>query len=88
MEVVLQAAAESGTIVEINSNPMRLDLNDLHARRANDLGCLFAISTDAHNPEMLGDMHYGVAVARRSWVAAERVVNTWPLEMLMAYVNR
>ena len=87
MEAVLQAAAETGTIVEINADPQRLDLRDTHARRANELGCLFSIDTDAHHPESLAQIHYGVAVARRAWIEAERVVNTWPLERLIAYVN-
>jgi DNA polymerase (family 10) len=86
MEAVLQAAAESGTIVEINASPERLDLNDLHARRANELGCLLSISTDAHHPGGLAQIHYGVAVARRAWVEAARVVNTWPLQRLLEYV--
>jgi DNA polymerase (family 10) len=87
VEAVLQAAAESGTIVEINASPERLDLNDINARRANDLGCLFSIATDAHNPNSLAQIHYGVAVSRRAWVSSERVVNTWPLEKLLAYVR-
>ena len=59
---------------------------NIHARRANELGSLFSIDTDAHNPEMLAQIHYGVAVARRAWITAERVVNTWPLEKLIGYV--
>ncbi len=87
MEVVLQAAAAAGTIVEINASPERLDLNDIHARRANELGCLFSIDTDSHHPDSLRQIHYGVAVARRAWIAADRVVNTWPLERLIKYVS-
>ncbi|HET7090979.1 MAG TPA: DNA polymerase/3'-5' exonuclease PolX [Anaerolineae bacterium] len=86
MEAVLQAAAETGTIVEINADPQRLDLRDTHARRANELGCLFSINTDAHHPESLAQIHYGVAVARRAWIMAERVVNTWPLKRLRDYL--
>jgi DNA polymerase (family 10) len=87
MEAVLQAAAETGTIVEINASPERLDLRDTHARRANELGCLFSIDTDAHHPDSLAQIHYGVAVARRAWIEAERVVNTWPLEKLLHHVK-
>jgi DNA polymerase (family 10) len=86
MEAVLQAAAETGTIVEINADPQRLDLRDTHARRANELGCLFSIDTDAHRPESLAQIHYGVAVARRAWITAEQVVNTWPLKGLRDYL--
>ncbi len=88
MDAVLQAAAESGTIVEINASPERLDLNDIHARRANELGCLLSIATDAHHPSGLAQIHYGVAVARRAWVEAGRVVNTWPLQRLLEYVAK
>jgi DNA polymerase (family 10) len=88
METVLQAAVETGTIVEINASPERLDLRDTHARRANELGCLFSISTDAHDPAALAQIHYGVAVARRAWIEADRVVNTWPVDRLLEYVNR
>ena len=86
IEAVLQAAAETGTIVEINADPQRLDLRDTHARRANELGCLFSIDTDAHHPESLAQIHYGVAVARRAWITAEQVVNTWPLKRLRNYL--
>jgi len=87
MEAIFAACQETGTIIEINASPERLDLNDLHARRALDLGCNLVISTDAHNPVMLSNMHYGVAVARRAWATADRVVNTWPLEKLLAFVK-
>lgn len=87
IEAVLRAAAETGTIVEINASPERLDLNDIHARRANELGCLFSIDTDAHHPASLAQIHFGVAVARRAWITAERVVNTWPLEKMMTVIN-
>jgi DNA polymerase (family 10) len=88
MEAIIAACKETGTILEINASPERLDLNDLNARRALDVGCLLIISTDAHNPTMFNNMHYGVAVARRAWATADRVVNTWPLEKLLKYVKR
>jgi DNA polymerase (family X) len=84
MEAVMAACKETGTILEINASPERLDLNDLNARRALDVGCMLVISTDAHNPVMFNNMHYGVAMARRAWATADRVVNTWPLERLLA----
>jgi DNA polymerase (family 10) len=83
MEAVIAACQETGTILEINASPERLDLNDLNARRALDSGCLLVISTDAHNPSMFSNMHYGVATARRAWATADRVINTWPLEKLL-----
>ncbi|CAG0932387.1 DNA polymerase/3'-5' exonuclease PolX [Thermoflexales bacterium] len=88
LEAIFAACQETGTILEINASPERLDLNDLNARRALDVGCTLVISTDAHNPAMLSNIHYGVAVARRAWATPERVVNTWPLEKLLKYVKR
>jgi len=84
-EAVLRAAAETRTILEINAHPSRLDLDDLHARRAIELGCQLAISTDAHEPDGLDVMFYGVAVARRAWATAEDVVNAWPLDRLLSW---
>jgi DNA polymerase (family 10) len=87
MEAIIAACKETGTILEINASPERLDLNDLNARRALDVGCLLVISTDAHNPAMFGNMHYGVAMARRAWATPDRVANTWPLENLLKTVT-
>ncbi|HEY4666073.1 MAG TPA: hypothetical protein VIH26_02095, partial [Anaerolineales bacterium] len=77
MDAVLEAAARSGVILEINANPQRLDLNDIHARRAIEMGIPLAINTDAHHPDHLAFRNYGVGVARRAWVTAEQVVNCW-----------
>ena len=83
MERVLRACAETGTVVEINAHPARLDLNDVYARRAVDLGCKIAISTDAHRPEHMDFIEYGVAVARRAWLTREDVVNTRPVNAML-----
>ena len=87
MEAIFAACQETGTILEINASPERLDLNDLNARRALDVGCLLVISTDAHNPAMLNNMHFGVAVARRAWATPDRVINTWPFEKLLKHTQ-
>lgn len=84
MEAVLQAAATHGTILEINSGPERLDLDAGHVRRALELGVDLAINSDAHQPDELAWTRLGVLTARRGWAPAERVVNTWPLERLLA----
>ncbi len=88
MERLLQVSAECGVALEINAHPDRLDLNEVHARRAVELGCLLSINTDAHQPEHFAMRIYGVAVARRAWVQAESVINTWPLERLLRWLNR
>jgi DNA polymerase (family 10) len=88
MEAVFQAAAEHSTALEINANPQRLDLNDIHARRAIELGVLLAIDTDAHAPEHLDLLHFGVATARRAWTAKENVINAWPVEKLLTWLDK
>jgi DNA polymerase (family 10) len=87
-EALFQAAAETRTILEINAQPARLDLNDINARRALEIGCKLSIGTDAHEPGGMDVMFFGVAVARRAWATAEDVVNTWPLERLLNWVER
>lgn len=88
MEALFRAAAERGIILEINANPSRLDLNDVHARRALSLGIPLAINCDAHRPQELDLMPYGVATARRAWASPEQIANTWPLERLLAHLGR
>lgn len=87
MEALLQAAAETGTALEINANPARLDLNDIHARRALALGANLVINCDAHRPEELELLPYGVATARRAWAPADRIANTWALERVLAFFH-
>ena len=79
-DAVLAAAREHQTILEINANPLRLDLKPELARMAKDLGVLLAINTDAHRVAHLDLMDFGVTNARRGWVEARHVVNTWSYE--------
>ena len=88
MEAVLQAARAAGIAVEINASPSRLDLNDLHARRAKDLGIPITISTDAHAMPQLDFMRYGVAVARRAWLTPGDVLNTLPDRDLVSWLGQ
>jgi len=88
MEALLQAAREAGTAVEINAAPSRLDLCDLHARRAKALGVPITISTDAHAAAQLDYMRFGVAVARRAWLTREEVLNAQPVAALAAWLRR
>nr|MBN1229031.1 DNA polymerase/3'-5' exonuclease PolX [Anaerolineae bacterium] len=87
MDVVLSEAAHHDVAMEINANPRRLDLNDHYARRAVELGVKLAISTDAHSPEQLSMMHYGVSTARRGWIEAKHVINTWPRDKLLTWAK-
>jgi DNA polymerase (family 10) len=87
MEAVFSAAARSGVVLEISAHPERLDLNDIHARRAIELGILLSINTDAHSPGELDLMHFGVSTARRGWVEPGHVINTWETEKLLSWLR-
>jgi DNA polymerase (family 10) len=82
IEAVLDAARDTGTILEINANPRRLDLKDIHARYAKTKGVKVAISTDAHDISQMELMPFGVATARRGWIEPEDVLNTRSLDEL------
>ncbi len=88
MEAILTAARAAGTAVEINASPSRLDLNDLHARRAKELGILVAINTDAHTISQLDYMRFGVSVARRGWLTAGDVLNTLSEKQLVSWLEK
>lgn len=83
LQAVLEAAARTGTALEINAYPGRLDLNDINARTAKDMGVRMSINTDAHDPKMLLNMKYGVNVARRAWLEKKDLLNAMSLQELM-----
>ena len=85
LDAVIEAAAETGTALEVNSIPSRLDLDDVHVRRARELGVKIAINSDAHHPGGLDSLAYGLATARRGWAAAGDVLNTMTLDELRAW---
>jgi DNA polymerase (family X) len=76
VERVAEAAAGNGTMIEINGNPNRRDLNEHHARLAAEAGVMIVCNTDAHGTDTLENMQYSVATARRAWLTAEQVANT------------
>lgn len=88
MEAVLNAAAETGVALEINAHPSRLDLDDMYARRAKELGIPISINTDAHSEEDFDVLFYGVATARRAWLTKEDVINTWPTKKLLSWLKK
>jgi len=88
MDAVLKAAAESGVALEINAHPARLDLEDIYAKRAKEIGILISINTDAHSEADLDMLHFGVATARRAWLTAEDVINTWPTDKLLDWLKK
>lgn len=77
---ILRTAKETGTILEINANPFRLDLNDKNIRKAKEAGVKMIINSDAHHKEQLRFMEYGVFQARRGWAEKGDIINCWPLE--------
>lgn len=85
---VLKAAKQTNTHLEINAFPQRLDLNDLHSRRAKDMGVKLVISTDSHTTEQLQVVKFGIAVARRGWISKEDVINTLSLEKLLKEIKK
>jgi DNA polymerase (family 10) len=87
MDAVFEAAKHSGIALEINANPHRLDLEAQYARRAVELGILIAIDTDAHAADQMDLLSYGVTTARRGWVEAKSVINTWPVERFIEWTQ-
>ena len=83
LKEIIQAAIEEGVVLEINAYPDRLDLRDVDARMAKEMGAKLAISTDAHSVPQMEVMKFGVFTARRGWVEAKDVINTLPLMELL-----
>jgi DNA polymerase (family 10) len=78
LEKVIETALETGTFLEINAQPDRLDLRDAHARLAGEAGVKIAISSDAHQISALSNLEFGVAQARRAWLGPDQILNTRP----------
>lgn len=78
LEAVIDKAAETGTIIELNASPRRLDMDWVHCRRAAERGVAIAITPDAHSPRALGHVRLGAEVARKAWLTPDQVINTRP----------
>jgi DNA polymerase (family 10) len=87
LEAIFAAAAESGVALEISASPWRLDLSDINARRAIGLGIPLSINTDAHSPQELDLLFYGVATARRAWAGPQHVINAWEPPRLLDWLQ-
>jgi DNA polymerase (family 10) len=85
---LFRACARTGTALEINSSPERLDLPSEHIRAARDAGVKFAIDSDAHSTGHLRNLPFGVGTAQRGWLTADDVINAWPLERLRAFLHK
>jgi DNA polymerase (family 10) len=88
MTAVVEAAARTGTMLEINAAPDRRDLNDVHARHASAAGIPILINSDAHGVRELALVRWGIATARRAWLTADQVANTKPLDEFLALRKR
>jgi DNA polymerase (family 10) len=88
MRELVAAAKEHGVALEINANPLRLDLRDSHVRAAMEGGALLSINCDTHDASHLDFARYGVATGRRGWLTAERCVNAWSRERLDRWLER
>ncbi|MDD2834655.1 MAG: DNA polymerase/3'-5' exonuclease PolX [Methanothrix sp.] len=88
MQAVLRAAARTKTVMEINSHPSRLDLNDINAKAAKEMGVMLCINSDAHDAKQLLNMKYGVNVARRAWLEKKDVLNASSLKDLLSVLRR
>jgi DNA polymerase (family X) len=85
---LFKACARTGTALEVNASPERLDLPSEHIRAAKEAGVKFAIDTDAHAIGHLDNMKYGVGTAQRGWLTPDDVINTWPLEALLEFLRK
>jgi DNA polymerase (family 10) len=85
---ILKVAKETGTILEINSYPERLDLNDINIKKAKEIGVKMVINTDAHHVDQMRFIELGIAQARRGWAEKEDIINCWPLEKLLKFLKK
>lgn len=88
MDEVIRAAQKTGTALEINSGPDRLDLNDIHARAAKEAGVRICVDADAHHPEHLDWVDLGMSVARRAWCEPGDILNAQPLDAVRDFVQK
>lgn len=88
MERVMEAAKDNGCFLELNADPNRLDLNDVHCKMAKEMGVKISISTDAHSTSGLDNMRFGVGQARRGWLEKGDVINTHTLKQLKKLLQR
>jgi DNA polymerase (family 10) len=88
LDEVFAACARTGTALEINAQPDRLDLGDEDILRARSHGAKFAIDTDAHSIPQLAHLRYGIGTAQRGWITPDDVINTWPRRRLRRFLRK
>lgn len=88
IEKIFQAAKNRNCVIELNSQPYRLDINDVYCQLAKEMGVKIAISSDAHNTKELNYMQFGIFQARRGWLEKKDVINTYPWDQLKVLIKR
>lgn len=88
VEKLIKLAKETGTVLEINSHPLRFDLSAEWAHEAQKQGVKLAINTDAHRTDTLKYMDYGISVGKKAWLKPETVINTWNKDEILKFINR
>ena len=84
---VFEAARDYQVALEINSNPVHLDMDEVHTRNASELGVIISIDTDSHAIHKFENLKFGVSVARRAWVNKQSIINTWPTEKIIDWLK-
>ncbi len=87
MDEVIRVAKKTGTVLEANAFPDRLDLKDEHIRKCAEAGVKLAIDSDAHSTLHIQYLEYGIAQARRGWTEKKDVINAWPLKKMLSYIK-
>ena len=87
MPRIIDVAATTGTALECNASPWRLDLDDLYVKQARDKGVLVSVGTDSHQYDEFSFMRFGVTIARRGWCGLPDVLNTRTLKELLSWVS-
>ncbi len=88
LEKILEKAKQTGKALEINAYPDRLDLSDVNAKKAMEMGVMLVINTDAHNEASLGTMRYGIGIARRAWLSKENILNCLSWQEILEWKKR
>ena len=88
VEAVLEKAAETGVVVELNADPHRLDLDWRYCRQAKELGLTIEIGPDAHSPASLDNVHFGIGMARKAWLEAGEILNTRSADDVLAFARK
>ena len=84
MDAVIAEAKKTGTVLEINAFPERLDMKDGDIKKAVEAGCKMVVDSDAHAAEHIGYLKYGIAQARRGWAEKKDIINTWSLDRMIS----